>query len=53
MAVIDPFYAGRDTVKKEPDTPQGTLVLMGVFVLMIIAFWANAFFTVLSRGATQ
>ncbi|MFZ4661073.1 MAG: cytochrome c oxidase subunit 2A [Caldilineaceae bacterium] len=38
---------------KEPQAPQGTLALMAFFVLLIVAFWANAYFVVLSRGVTQ
>jgi len=38
---------------KEPKAPQGTLALMALFVLLILAFWANAYFVVLSRGVTQ
>jgi hypothetical protein len=38
---------------KEPQAPQGTLALMALFVLITLAFWANAYFIVLSRGVTQ
>jgi len=38
---------------KEPRTPMGTVVLMAVFVVMIVALWSNVYFTVLSRGVTQ
>lgn len=37
---------------KEPKTPQGTIVLMVVFVLLIIALWGSAYLTMLSRGGT-
>lgn len=38
---------------KEFKAPQGTLALMALFALLTLAFWANAYFTVLSRGVTQ
>ncbi|MCL4859983.1 MAG: cytochrome c oxidase subunit 2A [Caldilineaceae bacterium] len=38
---------------REPDTPQGTIALLLVYVVIIVALWANAYFTLLSRGATQ
>lgn len=38
---------------KEPHTPQGTIALLLVYVVLIIALWGTAYFTVLSRGMTQ
>ena len=38
-------------MRKQPDTPQGTVVLIAVFAIMTLALWFNAYFTVLSRGA--
>ena len=38
-------------MKKEPDTPQGTIVLIGVFAVLLAAMWFNAYFHVLSQGA--
>lgn len=38
---------------KEPQAPQGTVALMALFALLTLAFWANAYFIVLSRGVTQ
>lgn len=38
---------------KEPDTPQGTIVLMLLFALLLVALWGSAYLTVLSRGMTQ
>jgi hypothetical protein len=38
---------------REPDTPQGTIALLMVYFLIIILLWANAYLTMLSRGATQ
>lgn len=32
--------------------PQGTVVLMIVFLILIIALWGSAYLTLLSRGAT-
>ncbi len=38
-------------MRKQPDTPQGTVVLIAIFAIMTFALWFNAYFTVLSRGA--
>ncbi len=38
-------------MRKEPDTPQGTIVLISIFLIMILVLWFNAYFIVLSRGA--
>jgi hypothetical protein len=38
---------------KDPDTPQGTIALLLVYLLIVIALWGNAYMTMLSRGATQ
>lgn len=38
---------------KEPDTPKGTLALLALFLLLTLTLWGNAYFTMLSRGATQ
>jgi hypothetical protein len=40
-------------VKKEPDTPHGTIALLLVYALIIIFLWSNVYFTMLSRGVTQ
>ena len=37
---------------KEPQTPQGTIVLMIVFVVLIIALWGSAYLTMMARGGT-
>lgn len=38
---------------KEPTTPQGTIALMAVYLVIVIALWANVYFTMLSRGVTE
>jgi hypothetical protein len=38
-------------MRKEPDTPMGTVVLIGIFLILTVALWFNAYFVVLSRGA--
>lgn len=38
-------------MKKQPDTPQGTVVLIAVFMVLTLVLWFNAYFIVLSRGA--
>ncbi len=35
------------------EAPVGTLVLLGLFLLLIIALWGNAYLQVVTRGATQ
>ncbi|MCB8942725.1 MAG: hypothetical protein H6658_03000 [Ardenticatenaceae bacterium] len=37
---------------KEPQTPQGTIILMIVFVILIIALWGSTFLTLWARGGT-
>jgi hypothetical protein len=37
---------------KKYKTPQGTVVLMIVFVLLIIALWGSTYLTLLARGVT-
>lgn len=38
--------------KKKYKTPQGTVAIMVIFVLLIIALWGSAYLTMLSRGVT-
>ena len=38
--------------KKKYKTPQGTMAIMVIFVLLIIALWGSAYLTMLSRGVT-
>ncbi len=38
-------------MKREPDTPMGTVVLIAIFLIMTVVLWFNAYFIVLSRGA--
>ncbi|NCF68216.1 MAG: cytochrome c oxidase subunit 2A [Anaerolineaceae bacterium] len=33
-------------------TPQGTVALMVIFILLIIIMWGSAYLTLLARGAT-
>ncbi len=33
--------------------PQGTIAVVLIYLLIIIALWGNAYFTALARGATQ
>ena len=37
---------------RDPDTPKGAIALMLLYMLLLIAWWANVYFTVLARGAT-
>ena len=37
----------------EPESPKGAIALLIIFVLLIIALWGSAYFTLLSRGVTQ
>ncbi len=38
---------------RDPKTPMGTLVLLVVFMILIIALWTNVYLLMLSRGVTQ
>jgi hypothetical protein len=38
---------------KGPDTPQGTIALMLVYIVIVVALWTNVYMTMLSRGVTQ
>jgi hypothetical protein len=38
-------------MKKGPDTPMGTVVLVSIFLVLTLVLWFNAYFIVLSRGA--
>lgn len=38
---------------RDPQTPMGTVVVLVVFLILIVALWANAYFVMLSRGVTQ
>ena len=38
---------------RDPDTPKGTIALLLVYLVFILALWGNVYFTVLSRGANQ
>lgn len=38
-------------MRKEPDTPQGTIVLITLFLITTVVLWFNAYFIVVSRGA--
>ncbi len=38
---------------KGPDTPQGTIALLLVYLVIIVALWTNVYMTMISRGVTQ
>ena len=38
---------------KGPDTPQGTIALMLVYLVILVALWSNVYFTMISRGVNQ
>jgi hypothetical protein len=44
---------GRRETVKDPDTPKGTLALLLVYTLIIIALWSNAYLTMMARGVAQ
>ena len=37
---------------KGPQTPQGTIILMIVFIILIIALWGSTYLTLMARGGT-
>lgn len=38
--------------KDKYKTPQGTIVIMVIYILLIIVLWGSAYLTLLARGAT-
>jgi len=38
--------------KKKYKVPQGTVAIMIIFIILIIALWGSAYLTMLSRGVT-
>ncbi len=40
-------------MKKDVKTPMGTVVLILIFAIFLVALWGNAYITMLSRGVTQ
>lgn len=42
----------KSNTQKEAHTPQGTIVIMIIFVLLIITLWGSVFLTLLARGGT-
>jgi hypothetical protein len=40
-------------MKRDVKTPMGTIALMVLFTVLVVALWGNAYFVMLSRGATQ
>jgi len=40
-----------DKDRKRYKTPQGTVVIMIIFILLIIALWGSVYLTLLARGA--
>lgn len=38
--------------EKKYKTPQGTIAIIVIYILLIIALWGSAYLTMLSRGGT-
>lgn len=38
---------------KKYKTPQGTIAILIIYILLIVALWGSAYLTMLSRGITQ
>ena len=38
---------------KGPETPQGTIALLLVYLVIIVTLWTNVYMTMLSRGVNQ
>lgn len=38
---------------KKYKVPQGTIAILIIYILLIIALWGSAYLTLLSRGVTQ
>ncbi|RMG94309.1 MAG: cytochrome c oxidase subunit 2A [Chloroflexi bacterium] len=39
--------------KDKYKTPQGTIAILVIYILLIIALWGSAYLTMISRGVTQ
>ncbi len=39
--------------KDKYKAPQGTIAIIVIYVLLLIALWGSAYLTMLSRGVTQ
>lgn len=39
--------------KDKYKVPQGTIAILVIYVILIVALWGSAYLTLLSRGATQ
>jgi len=42
-----------DNEDKNYKTPQGTVAILIIYILLIIALWGSAYLQLLSRGLTQ
>lgn len=42
-----------DEDKKKYKVPQGTIAILVIYILLIIALWGSAYLTMLSRGVTS
>lgn len=38
---------------RDPEAPKGTIALLLLYFLVIVALWGSAYMTMLSRGVTQ
>ncbi len=38
---------------KKYKTPHGTIAILAIYILLILALWGSVYLTVLSRGVTQ
>ncbi|GAB4273620.1 MAG: hypothetical protein Kow0080_21270 [Candidatus Promineifilaceae bacterium] len=38
---------------KKYKAPQGTVAILVIYIILIIALWGSAYLTMLSRGVTQ
>jgi len=48
-----PYIFREELFVKDPVTPQGTVALLVLFVILMAGLWFNAYFITLSRGVTQ
>lgn len=38
---------------QDPKTPQGTIALMLVYLVIVVTLWSSVYLTMISRGVTQ
>lgn len=43
----------KEDALNEPQSPRGTIAILIVYVVLVVALWGSAYLTMLGRGVTQ